>query len=148
VVTAGSNFFARRPPLKLTVARRFGLPCCSASGQLDLLGLLRRLLTEATAPELDLSSYASGSSSVSGGGQVVAAGWHAAAVTARLCGAQQQQLQDAAVARGLLPLLAKFLQTEVPAPVPGGAWGAPGTAASAATAADAARVAEQLMAIK
>jgi hypothetical protein len=124
-------------------------PCCSASGQLDLLGLLRRLLAEATAPELDLGSYASGSSGITGGGQVVAAGWHAAAVTARLCGAQQQQLQDAAVARGLLPLLAQFLQAGVPAPAPGGPWGAPGTAAVApAAAVDTARVAEQMMSIK
>lgn len=52
----------------------------------------------------------------------MAAGWHAALVTARLCsgagaaGVQAaQQLQDAAVARGLLPLLSLFLEAEPPA---------------------------------
>ncbi|KAL4443968.1 hypothetical protein ABPG75_011705 [Micractinium tetrahymenae] len=106
-------------------------PCVSASGQLDLLGLLRRLLSEATAPELGLASFAAtggGSGPASDGRQLVAAGWHAALLTARLCsgavgGSVQvaQQLQDAAVARGFLPLLAPFLKAEVPAAAAGAA---------------------------
>lgn len=106
-------------------SRRVGLsqshspphPCLprSASGPLDLLGRLRPLLAAATAPELDLSAY----STASGSDHTAAAGWHAAAVAARACGgagAAAQQLQDAAVARGLLPLLARFAVVEVQAP--------------------------------
>jgi hypothetical protein len=109
---------------------------CSARFQPDLLSLLGRLMTDATAPELDLCNYqlstpASISSADRGaagrsgsgadmamdsldGGQVVAAGWHAARVAARLCGASQA-LQDAAVERGWLPALAQFVQAEPPA---------------------------------
>jgi hypothetical protein len=60
------------------------------------------------------------SSGGGGGGtrQVVAAGWHAALVAARLCGARQPRLQDAAVARGLLPPLARFVQAAAPLPPP------------------------------
>lgn len=126
-------------------------PPCSASSQLDLLGLLRPLLAAAADPELSLGDPAASSAAGTpahafggalNGGQVVAAGWHAAAVAASLCGsggaAQQQQLQDAAVARGLLPLLARFVTAEVATP-PAGAGG--GAAAGA-------RAAEQLMATK
>lgn len=97
----------------------------SATGQLDLLGLLRRLLSEAIAAEPGLASFATtggGSGPASDGRQLVAAGWHAALVAAGLCrgaGADgvpaAQQLQDAAVARGFLPLLSLFVQAEVPA---------------------------------
>lgn len=121
-------------------------PCCcsrSAAGQLDLLGLLRRLLSEAMSPELGLASFAAtcgGSGPASDGRQLVAAGWHAAQVAARLCsgagagGVQAaQQLQDAAVARGFLPLLSLFIQAEVPPVAPGAApAGAAGALAGSA----------------
>ncbi|PRW51064.1 hypothetical protein C2E21_5389 [Chlorella sorokiniana] len=127
-------------------------PCISASSQLDLLGLLRPLLASATAPELSLSAYAA--SPLAGawadalsGGQTVAAGWHAAAVAAALCsggGSKTQALQDALVARGLLPLLARFAVADVPLQPPGAA----GLAAGLAAQLGGRRVDELLMAIK
>lgn len=131
--------------------------CCSGTGALDLLGLLKPLLVAATSPDLSLAAYsttsaafaaapggASGSRSTgSGGGQVVASGWHAAAVAARLCAAHPQ-LQDALVTRGLLPPLAQFVVAQAPAPpsalAPAQPLGGPGG--------DARRVAELLMASK
>lgn len=125
---------------------------CSASGQLDLLGLLRPLLAAATAPELSLSAYAA--SPLAGpwadalsGGQTVAAGWHAAAVAAALCsggGSQMQALQDALVSRGLLPLLARFAVADVPLQPTGAAAVAAGLVAQLGGR----RVDELLMAIK
>lgn len=88
--------------------------------------MLRRLLAAATAPELDLGAYNLAAGCSAGGGQVVAAGWHAAAVAARLCGGPQQRLQDALVARGLLPPLAAFVQAQPPPAPPA----LPGTAAA------------------
>ena len=130
-------------------------PCpspCSASGQLDLLGLLRPLLAAATAPELSLSAYST--SGISGswgdalsGGQTVAAGWHAAAVAAALCSSgsgQVQALQDALVSRGLLPLLARFATADVPLlPARAAAGAAAGPSVGAGR-----RLDELLMAVK
>jgi hypothetical protein len=94
-----------------------------------VLGLLKRALAEATAPELSLSRYdlrrGGGGSAARDGGQLVAAGWHASAVAARLCGGRQQRLADAAVTRGLLPPLAAFVCT-APAPPSRGAAAAAG----------------------
>ncbi len=125
---------------------------CSASSQLDLLGLLRPLLAAATAPELSLSAYAA--SLLAGawadalsGGQTVAAGWHAAAVASALCsggGSQTQALQDALVSRGMLPVLARFAVADVPLQPPGAAAVAAGLAAQLGGR----RVDELLMAIK
>lgn len=107
---------ARPRSLHSLLLCRSASPCLrSASGPLDLLGRLRPLLAAATAPELDLSDY----STAAGADHTVAAGWHAAAVAARACAgadAAAQQLQDAAVSRGLLPLLARFAVAEVAEP--------------------------------
>lgn len=128
--------------------QRLRPPARSASSQLDLLGLLRPLLASATAPELSLDAYpAPGSSGALDGGQMVAAGWHAAAVAARLCAGGSgtaQRLQDAVMARGLLPLLAKFVQADVPSP----AAAVAAVEAQPATAGVAAGTRVQLMAIK
>lgn len=106
------------------------------------MGLLRPLLAAATAPELSLGAYAlGGGASALDGGQVVAAGWHAAAVAAQLCsgaGQAEVRLQDAVVARGLLPLLAQFVTAEAPA----------AGAAGAAAVGGGASVAERLMAVR
>ncbi|PSC75524.1 vacuolar 8 [Micractinium conductrix] len=96
-------------------------PCSTGVGQLDLLAPLHRALAEATAPELSLTALGA----VGGPRQLAAAGWHAAAVTAALCAGggsvtHQQELQEAAVARGLLPLLARFVEAQVPPPLAGG----------------------------
>ncbi len=140
-----------RPPspaqmFLLSAANRPRLPLllpCSATGQLDLLGLLRRLLSEAIAAEPGLACFATtggGAGPASDGRQLVAAGWHAALVTAGLCRgagadgvAAAQQLQHAAVARGFLPLLSLFVQAEVPAAAAAAAaYGATGALASGA----------------
>ncbi|KAI3427181.1 hypothetical protein D9Q98_007118 [Chlorella vulgaris] len=102
--------------------------CVRGSGPLDLLGLLRPALLAVAAAEEELPAYRPLSGGSGGGGgtwQVVAAGWHAALVAARLCGARQPRLQDAAVARGLLPPLARFVQAAAPLlpPLLGGTLG-------------------------
>lgn len=140
------------PAACLTLLHTSGWPhplCCSATGQLDLLGKLRPLLAAATDPELSLSTYST-AGGFTGSGQVVAAGWHAAAVAVRLCsvgGPAAQQLQDAIVSRGILPLLAPFVAAEVPAPGMGGAAGG-AAAAFGGGPGDGGRAAELLMTIK